>query len=86
MQRLLSWCQWDPDEVRDDLQDYVAEQLGRPDGVLIVDDTGFLKKGSTSKAVVGLGQVRIGVGMSRWQVGQAPVQRARNVCSSRTTW
>ncbi|MEV6594372.1 transposase [Streptomyces acidicola] len=41
-QRLLSWCQWDPDEMRDDLQDYVAEGLGRPDGVLIVDDTGFI--------------------------------------------
>jgi hypothetical protein len=36
--------------------------------------------------LVGLGQVRIGVGMLRWQVGQAPVQRARSVCSSRTTW
>ncbi|MGW3985453.1 hypothetical protein ACWEMN_55400, partial [Streptomyces mirabilis] len=31
--------------------------------------------------LVGLGQVRIGVGMLRWQVGQAPVQRARSVCS-----
>ncbi|CAL9386362.1 Putative prophage phiRv2 integrase [Streptomyces sp. enrichment culture] len=39
------------------------------------------------KAVlVVLGQVRSGVGMSRWQVGQAPVQVARSVCSSRTTW
>ncbi|MFF3413022.1 hypothetical protein ACFYW8_44350, partial [Streptomyces sp. NPDC002742] len=34
------------------------------------------------KAVVGLGQVRMGVGMSWWQVGQAPVQVARSVCSS----
>ena len=37
-------------------------------------------------ALVGLGQVRIGVGMSRWQVGQAPVQVTRSVRSSRTTW
>lgn len=51
LQRLLSWCQWDPDEVRDDLQDYVAERLGQPDGVLIVDDTGFLKKGTVSAGV-----------------------------------
>ncbi|MGP3638674.1 IS701 family transposase, partial [Streptomyces sp. 24-1644] len=51
LQRLLSWCQWDPDEIRDDLQDYVAERLGRPDGVLIVDDTGFLKKGTVSAGV-----------------------------------
>jgi SRSO17 transposase len=51
LQRLLSWCQWEPDEIRDDLQDYVAERLGRPDGVLIVDDTGFLKKGTVSAGV-----------------------------------
>ncbi len=51
LQRLLSWCQWDPDEIRDDLRDYVAERLGQPDGVLIVDDTGFIKKGSVSAGV-----------------------------------
>ncbi|WP_406468664.1 hypothetical protein [Streptomyces sp. NBC_01594] len=42
--------------------------------------------GRGETTLVGLGQVRIGVGMSRWQVGQAPVQRARSICSSRTTW
>ncbi|MEU0822700.1 hypothetical protein ABZ358_52350, partial [Streptomyces mirabilis] len=31
--------------------------------------------------LVGLGQVCIGAGMSRWQVGQAPVQTASSVCS-----
>jgi len=51
LQRLLSWCQWEPDEIRDDLQEYVAERLGQPDGVLIVDDTGFLKKGTVSAGV-----------------------------------
>lgn len=51
LQRLLSWCQWEPDEIRDDLQDYVAERLGQPDGVLIIDDTGFLKKGTVSAGV-----------------------------------
>ncbi|MEU1180826.1 IS701 family transposase [Streptomyces sp. NPDC005820] len=51
LQRLLSWCQWDPDEIRDDLQECVAERLGRPDGVLIVDGTGFLKKGVVSAGV-----------------------------------
>jgi SRSO17 transposase len=51
LQRLLSWCQWEPDEIRDDLQNYVAERLGQPDGVLIVDDTGFLKKGTVSAGV-----------------------------------
>ena len=51
LQRLLATCRWEPDEVRQDLQDYVAETLGRPDGVLIVDDTGFIKKGVTSAGV-----------------------------------
>jgi SRSO17 transposase len=51
LQRLLSWCQWEPDEIRDDLQNYVAERLGQPDVVLIVDDTGFLKKGIVSAGV-----------------------------------
>ena len=37
MQRLLRWADWDVDGVRDDLRDYVIEQLGEPDGVLIAD-------------------------------------------------
>ncbi len=37
-------------------------------------------------ALIGLGQVRMGVEMSRWQMGQAPAQVARSNCSSRTTW
>ncbi|WP_412775252.1 IS701 family transposase [Streptomyces violaceus] len=51
LQHLLSRARWDPDAIRDDLQVFVAERLGRPDGVLIVDDTGFLKKGTTSAGV-----------------------------------
>lgn len=51
MQRLLNGYRWDPDLVRDDLRGYVAEQLGDPDGVLIVDDTGFIKKGRRSAGV-----------------------------------
>ena len=45
MQRLLRRADWDIDGVRDDVRGYVIEQLGEPDGVLIADDTGFLKKG-----------------------------------------
>jgi SRSO17 transposase len=45
MQRLLNEYRWNADKVRDDLRGYVAEHLGDPDGVLIVDETGFLKKG-----------------------------------------
>ncbi|MER6153923.1 IS701 family transposase, partial [Streptomyces hirsutus] len=51
LQHLLSHSRWDADGLRDDLQTYVAEQLGTPDGVLIVDDTGFVKKGTTSAGV-----------------------------------
>src|SRR3954465_7223820 len=45
MQRLLRRADWDVDGVRDDVRDYVVEHLGDRDGVLVVDDTGFLKKG-----------------------------------------
>jgi SRSO17 transposase len=51
MQRLLSTADWDPDLVRDDLRGYVVEHLGDPGGVLVADETGFLKKGTTSVGV-----------------------------------
>jgi SRSO17 transposase len=51
MQRLLSTAVWDVDGVRDDLRAYVVEELGEPDGVLVVDETGFLKKGKHSVGV-----------------------------------
>jgi SRSO17 transposase len=51
MQRLLSTADWDPDLVRDDLRAYVIEHLGDPAAVLVVDETGFLKKGTTSVGV-----------------------------------
>jgi SRSO17 transposase len=51
MQRLLNHARWDPDQVRDDLRDYVTEHLGDPGGVLVVDETGFLKKGTKSAGV-----------------------------------
>jgi SRSO17 transposase len=51
MQRLMSTADWDPDLVRDDLRSYVVEHLGDPSGVLVVDETGFLKKGTTSVGV-----------------------------------
>jgi SRSO17 transposase len=51
MQRLLATADWDPDLVRDDLRAYVVEQLGDASAVLVVDETGFLKKGTTSVGV-----------------------------------
>jgi SRSO17 transposase len=51
MQRLLRRADWDIDGVRDDVRDYVADRLGDRDGVLVVDDTGFVKKGTRSAGV-----------------------------------
>ena len=51
MQRLLNHADWDADKVRDDLRDYVMEHLGDDAAVLVVDETGFLKKGAKSAGV-----------------------------------
>jgi SRSO17 transposase len=51
MQRLLTTARWDADALRDDLRAYVVERLGDPGGVLVVDETGFLKKGNKSAGV-----------------------------------
>jgi len=51
MQRLLNNARWDARGVRDDLRGYVAERLGGPGGVLVVDETGFVKKGTRSAGV-----------------------------------
>src|SRR5919107_1083735 len=52
VQRLLSAATWDADAVRDDLRAYVVDHLGDPpSGVLIIDDTGFVKKGDKSCGV-----------------------------------
>jgi SRSO17 transposase len=51
MQRLLTSARWDPGALRDDVRGYVVEQLGDPGGVLVVDETGFLKKGGKSAGV-----------------------------------
>ena len=51
VQRLLYNYRWDADLVRDDLKAYVIEHLADADGVLVVDETGFLKKGDKSVGV-----------------------------------
>lgn len=51
VQRLLRTARWDADAVRDDLRAYVVERLGDPNAVLIIDETGFLKKGTKSVGV-----------------------------------
>ena len=51
VQDFLSRMRWDADAVRDDLRTYVVEHLGDPEAVLVLDETGFLKKGDRSAGV-----------------------------------
>jgi SRSO17 transposase len=51
MQEFLSRAVWDADAVRDDLRAYVVAHLGDPEAVLVIDETGFLKKGTKSVGV-----------------------------------
>lgn len=51
VQEFLGRARWDADTVRDDLQAYVVEHLGDPGAVLVLDETGFLKKGTKSAGV-----------------------------------
>jgi SRSO17 transposase len=51
MQHLLDRAKWDCNGVRDALRMYVLETLATPNGVLVIDETGFLKKGCKSAGV-----------------------------------
>jgi SRSO17 transposase len=51
MQHLLARAAWDHDGVRDDIRAWLVEHLGDPDGVLVVDETGDLKKGTATVGV-----------------------------------
>lgn len=51
IQHLLDRCKWSADALRDELHEYVKGHLGSPDGVAILDETGFLKKGKLSAGV-----------------------------------
>src|SRR2546425_1118640 len=51
VQRLLEEANWDEEAVRDELRTYVIEQLGETGGILVVDETGFIKKGKKSAGV-----------------------------------
>jgi len=50
-QRLLYEAQWDEEAVRDELERFVTAYLGDADGILVLDETGFLKKGTKSVGV-----------------------------------
>ncbi|MYD94337.1 MAG: IS701 family transposase [Chloroflexi bacterium] len=51
MQALLGRSRWDADALRDEVRRYAVEALGCPDGVLVVDETGFVKKGRHSVGI-----------------------------------
>jgi SRSO17 transposase len=51
MQDFLGRMRWDAEAVRDDLRAYVVEHLGDPEAVLVLDETGFVKKGARSVGV-----------------------------------
>ena len=51
MQSLLGRSSWSADELRDRVREYVIDALGDPEGVLVVDETGFVKKGTESVGV-----------------------------------
>jgi SRSO17 transposase len=51
LQHLLSRARWDADQVRDDLRAYVLEHLSDPGAVLVIDETGDLKKGTATVGV-----------------------------------
>jgi SRSO17 transposase len=71
IQHLLARAVWNHDAVRDDARAYLVEHLGDPEAVLVVDETGDLKKGTAT------------VGVQRQYTGTAGrVENAR----SRSTW
>lgn len=51
MQRLLRTAKWDTEAAGADVREFVAARLGHPDGVLVPDETGFVKKGRYSVGV-----------------------------------
>lgn len=51
LQHLLSRAKWDADDIRDDLRQYVIEEFAESDAVLVVDETGDVKKGTKTVGV-----------------------------------
>jgi SRSO17 transposase len=51
LQHLLGRASWEADAVRDELQHYIADHLADPGAVVVIDETGFLKKGRHSAGV-----------------------------------
>jgi SRSO17 transposase len=85
MQDFLARMRWDADQVRDDLRSYVVEHLGDAGAVLVLDETGFLKKGTKSVGVqrqysgtagrIENCQIGVFLGYASWH-GRALIDRA----------
>src|SRR3954449_5622413 len=58
VQDFLARMGWDADQVRNDLRAYVVTQLGAADGVLVLDETGFVKTGFVKKGTKSVGVQR----------------------------
>src|SRR5271157_5926386 len=61
VQHLLDRARWDADEARDRIRSYVVEELHSREAVLIVDETGFLKKGQHSGTAGRIENSQVGV-------------------------
>jgi SRSO17 transposase len=79
VQHLLDRARWDADAERDQVRDYVVDQLSSPDAVLIADETGFLKKGLHS---IGVKRQYTGTAgcIENSQAGGVSVLRQRQGC------
>src|SRR6266852_433539 len=64
MQRFISDNIWDEDKMRQTYHGLVAAEMGDPEGVLMVDESGFVKKGKESVGVAG----SIAVLSARWRI------------------
>lgn len=84
MQRLLNFYRWDADAVRDDLRGYVLDHLGDPSGVVVADETGFLKKGTQSAGVQRQYSGTAGR-IENCQLGESP-RRVRRLHLLRRRW
>jgi len=90
VQRLLNSARWDAEAVRDDLREYILEHLGEEDtGVLIVEESGFLKKGTKSVGVARQAELEPPVTRSTARSGYSwptPPRRGRRSWTGRSTY
>jgi SRSO17 transposase len=99
MQHLLARARWDAGGVRDDVRGYVAEHLGDPAAVLVIDETGDVKKGTASAGVQRqytgtagrIENAQVAVRTGPWRVtcwtrksGGSPGSRARSLSATRS--